>query len=594
MNYLIIILCIILAVIGITFIFIDLKRKEALKKEIEIYNKAEKKLNKIDEILRNIESIAKSEEIRSIYNMYISKCKDLRNTFLEYGKAIDDLRESNSINKLNEFKNQQEYIHNTFDKLIYDIEKLYTDVDLYSRISTDNENVCITAKSKLKEVQGLFERYLQVHEVFNDDFATIISKYNNKFIQFNEFQTKSEFNKARRLILELCDEINILKEYITTFSTLLTILEIKIPSLKKNIETIIEQINEEGYALNNDKIVNQIEEIENQRTSLMDALFKTRLKDINLKALSRIKNEIDDLKTISKEMLEKINDQYQMIKKLKNLDTEINKQIQEITNIFDLALKEVESIRHKYNVNSTDQMSQIEKLYEDYKNFLVDYNKLNELIHSGKENYDNAIECTEKANKFLKLVLQKLSAGIRELGCIRYDEQLGRETLEKYKKSIIEIELYLRRNDHFFDISKSLSNQLNEGKNLYLKLEEEVNAEKISISKVSDLTEKVNECFKKILGNEESKSLLEIDIIRKIGCKRLIMFLGRSSDDFILSQLVKANNLFEAKEYTKCYNFIFEILSKNSSNGEKVFHQVLDTKTIIVEKFKSVLLEEVK
>lgn len=596
MKIIIFILIAIIVILGIAFIIMNRKRHTSLNQEIKDYEKLVDLMVEINIKLEEISEMEQNPDTRKILEIYTKSRNEYKERLDRYADAIDALQEKSSVFKMKEFNEAYEEVKQEFDGLDFKVQELRERVGAFAQIATDNQNVHFRIMSNLKELRAFFDTHLRIYEVYNNDFETLLASTNNRVMEYSELTKNSEFYKARQVVMSNWQDLQTIDEYTHKLASLFQFLTIGLPNIIDTINLLVDKIEDTGYCLKINNLDDILSEINMNKEMLMDNLKAIPFKELDAHNLRTIKVQIEELVDTTTNILNDIEEQAGYVNELISVEETNTTILERLDQVFEAASVEVEDIRAKYNIDNTDQMLKVEELSIQYESFKTDYTRLVEIIHEAKEDFPRLIDRAKQAQSFLKHINNNVKVAIEQLRGIRYDEIRGQEVLEKYQNTLLEIELYLRRNKHFNSLSPRLREELLICGNLYDRLEQELAEEKINLAQVTNLTEKINHSFVTLIGDKDSIGALRKDIVRKLGCENLIKYIGlcsvkAGSNQRLEKSLDELMLMFKGNEYERCLGLAKQILENNYSRGNDMYKKVVKQDHLLnsVEEFVPIL-----
>lgn len=596
MKIIIFILIAIIVIIGIAFIIMNRKRHTSLNQEIKDYEKLIDLMVEINKKLEEISEMEQNPDTRKILEIYTKSRNEYKERLDRYADAIDALQDKSSVFKIKEFNEAYEEVKQEFDGLDFKIKELCERVSAFAKIATDNQNVHFRIMSNLKELRAFFDTHLRIYEVYNNDFETLLASTNNRVMEYSELTKNSEFYKARQVVMSNWQDLQAIDEYTHKLASLFQVLTVGLPNITDTINLLVDKIEDTGYNLKINNLNDILSEINMNKEMLMENLKAVSFKELDAHNLRTIKVQIEELVESTTNILNDIEEQAGYVNELINVEETNATILERLDQVFEAAEIEVEDIRAKYNIDNTDQMLKVEELCIQYESFKTDYSRLVEIIHEAKDDFPRLIDRAKQAQSFLKHINNNVKVAIEQLRGIRYDEIRGQEVLEKYQNTLLEIELYLRRNKHYNSLSPRLREELLICGNLYDCLQQELAEEKINLEQVTNLTEKINNAFITLIGDKDSIGTLRKDIVRKLGCENLIKYIGLCSvkagnNQRLEKSLDELMLMFKGNEYERCLGLAKQILENNYSRGNDMYKKVVKQEHLLksVDEFAPVL-----
>ena len=583
MKYFLIIFGIIIFIILIYIMIMNKKRKSLYNEQVVLKNDLDKSINSIKTNLIRVEEISRNEEVENLFQMWTNDFNKQNKKYEEYLELYDELElENKGLNK--RFFQIVEQIDENFFDLLENIETLENKIQHFTEFEIDNSKIALSLKSFLKEIKNNYDINLRMYDVYNESFNNVVAEAQVMIVEFENLQKAGEYTKGRKILKDCSVDVENI-ELITNSLISQHKALIDIDNVLSLIKKIVLEIQNIGYKLHLDDYDEIMTEFSLRKKSIFDEVKKIKyVNNIENLVLDKNKNDIEILGLEITEFKNEVSKQYNLIKEIKDLENTNKEFSNQIEELLQLSIEECSIIEEKYNLKTTNEIISIQDINEEYQKFKNDYEKLLNIIHEGKENHEQMINRITKANKFLQKIINNIKKDVLKLKAIRQDEFDGRKILDMCNNDLVEIDLYLRRNDHYDKLSLNLKNTLKEINEKRKVLAIELDKEQIDINQVRNLMQYIEVNLQNL-----KEHGIERNIKQRIGAQKLIRYIARFNRNAKINQIIKNMNAYYAANN---YESVLEESQKGlqlivPTKYDKVYRAILTN--IEVEEFNKIL-----
>ena len=583
MKYFLIVIGLIVLVLIIYLIIMNKKRKSSYDEQVILKNDLDKSMQSIKNNLIRVEEISKNEEVENLYEMWTNDFNKQNKRYEDYLEIFNQLEEENRRFNNKYFQIIEQIDENFFD-LLENVESLEKKIQHFTEFEIDNSKIALSLKSFLKEIKNNYEINLRMYDVYNESFNNVIAEAQVKIVEFENLQKEGEYTKGRKILKECSVDVENI-ELITNSLIAEHKALIDIDNIISLIKKIVLEIQNLGYKLHIAEYDEIMHEFVLRKESICDEVKKIKyVNNIENLVLDKNKNDIENLALEITEFKNDVGKQYNLIKEIQGLEKTNEELANQIEELLELSIEECNIIEEKYNLNTTNEIISIQEINEEYLKFQKDYEKLLVIIHEGKENHEQMINRITKANMFLQKIINNIKKDVLKLKAIRQDEFDGRKILEMCNNDLVEIDLYLRRNNHNDKLSLNLKNilkEINEKKKI---LAIELEKDQIDINQVRNLMQYIE-----VNLNGLKENGIERNIKQRIGSQKLIRYIARFNRNPKINQIIKNMNAYYAANN---YESVLEESQKGlqiivPTKYDKVYRALLTN--IKVEPFEKIL-----
>ena len=584
MIYLIGFVLVVLIIVGVSIFIGNKKRENAFEEESENMEIVVNLFEEIQEGLTRFYEIAKTSDSKKLYESSLGSSIKLEKSYRSYIRNVEELEELNSIKKNKRFTAHLITMQDSFFDLEENLMKLNRNIKKFNTIEVNNTEIAIQLKALLKDLNNKFDINLKAHSVYNDGFNSLIADAQSEIIRFEELHRIGEYPKGHMVLTKTGEIVSILETMTNTLIAQYSAVS-EIELALKNNGLVTSEIEILGYKLHIENQEQVIEEAKNRKNSIVSKLEQVNyLGDDTQEQFAQINKEIELLSQFSEKFNDEVQKQFSIIKELILIEETNGKTIEVLNEVLELALIDIEKIKEIYSIGETTQMTKIEERQKELKIFLTDYNKLLELIHEAKEDHETLKNRAQQSSQYLNKLTTNIKKDILKLKAIRQDEFDARNIVESVEKDIIELDLYLCRNNHQNKLTNNISNLFVELNNQKNELSEELAKEKIDISAVrsiSNYLENNIEDFKTTkLTNNIKQRLISIAVIE---------YISRfNKNQSMATNIQMLNNYYAANQYNPLLTEAHKTLIKlTPEKGDLIYRKIVSS--IKVDPFESVL-----
>jgi len=581
----------ILIFLGILFIFlvvtIILFRKSKRNKTIKKYQEQLEKINELQEQiakqLYRTDKIAKNEESRELFNMWVEEVDGLDQELTDIKELFNALLENNTFKKNSEFITHK----NAIDGLIFDFETRTENdrrkIAHYTEFELDNSRIALSLKTRVKEISNTFNSQLKGLEIYNSSFNQQIADAQIKIDRFETLQKDGEYVEGRNTLKDcnvLIDELQHMLKIVINFQTYLAQLD---SDIKITLQ-IKDEINKIGFDLNIDDFDVKMKAFIESKEDLEKQIHVYKFgEQFDKQVREELQTNITTLDTQISQFKDIIEEKFILISEIIVLKDDNGKLIELANKLIISAHNERDIIIKLYELSEIKQLAKLEEEIDLFNSFILDYDKLIDIIYNALEDYASLKSRIGQANKFLVRVIHNLETTITELRAIRSDELTCRDKVKEYNRTIIDIDLYLRKYKHKDKISGYIEAINVDLEEKFQELKIELDLEPLNITKVRNLNDSVGSILNKLTSIE-----LEKNIKQRIGSEYLLRFICRyNRNDEIDTAIRRLNSLYNAHDYNALLQEGYIILCNASPKGADIYKDIVGK--VEVESFQKMI-----
>lgn len=416
----------------ITLIIISIKRKNSLKKKVEELDYEKNKIIGVPILseLSKVRELVKTDDLKQ-------KLADWDETFKEIkedkiNSLTDLITEADFLVDRRDYKNALKKIANieiNLEAIKIKTDTLLEEVKVITKSEERNRGVVTKLKAIFRECENKYERIGKEYGPLRESIELYFIDVDKEFKKFETYMDRNDYVSVEKIVLNLENKINVLKNYLDKTPDLVLMATVMIPNKIEETKTAYSRMQRDGYPLDYLNIEYNIKEIEDKTSHIIDDLkdFKLDNADIELKTMLEYFNTIFNSFDKEKEYKEIFREN---IKKLKKKIEGINKivydiyiQMDDIKSTYDLSESEVT----KFSIINKN----LEKINEDYKT----------LFEHGKGKTFAYSKLTEEldglTNRFTRLQ-DDLDYHLKSITSMKDDENRAKEQLDMIENLLLQ------------------------------------------------------------------------------------------------------------------------------------------------------------
>lgn len=588
MPYKLIGLILIVLVLGAIGFYLVVSKK--IKKKTENYKQIVRGINEReqeihDELIRT-KKISKNEKSIKLFDEWLEEYEQYKLTFDIINQLKRRLVKNSRFMNRNDFYAYAQELDTHLEGFEDKLDLLYNKIKQYTSYELENTKISLDLKKQTKELQNTFDVKLNYLEIYNRSFDERITEINDGISSFEELQRIGEYPRAREVLKECSSQIDSvdyvlnliikLQEYLQVLNDKILTIENHSTEMKKmnfsiNLHDFDSKLS--GFKLSTQEMLTQVTYIDFSNQVNRDELkeLEANLKTLDLE-ITEYNDIVQEKTTYIREIIDYIEENDNLIKQ--GQETVAG------------AIEQQKNILEMYVVH--DIQPTIDELSEEidtFNLFIEDYDELIQIIHAGKEDYARLRSRIVKANKYIKHYLANMGDLLRKFYSIQNDELQARENLDKYKTDFVEIDLYIRRNNHKGNISNGVKNTIKDVEIKLDLLEQALELRPINISDVRNLSLSVEKLTAELI----KKEALVNNIKQREAAKLIILYFNRFTQTHDgLTYSNRFNSLYAQCEYKRILKEAYELLLDANEDGKRIYEQIVKP-AMNIQKFEPIL-----
>ena len=545
----------------IVLIVIQSKRKKSFKQTIEELDYEKNKLI-------GVPILSELSKVRELV-----KTEDLKEKLAYWDETFSDIKE-NKMDNLTDLITEADFLIDKRDyknalKKIADIEMnlktikkktegLLEEIKVITKSEERNRSIVTKLKVVYRELEGKYERTKKDYGPLEESIENFFVKIDKNFKKFETFMDKNDYVSVEKVVVNLENDIDTLKDYLERTPDLVLIATLMIPNKIEETKTMYARMQRDGFPLDYLNIEYNIKEIEEKVATILEKLknFDIGKSDVELKTMleyfNTIFNSFDkerELKDVFRENIKKLKKKLEGVNKVVY---DIYIQMDDIKNTYDLSDNEIS----KFNIINKN----LEKINEDYK-VLFEHGK-------GKTfAYSKLTEELEGLNNRLTRLQDDLDYRLKSITSMKDDEYRAKEQLEMIQNLLLQSKTKLKEYK-IPVIPNSYFIELEEAGEAIREIVKELAKKPIVIKILNIRVDTARDLVFKIYNKTN-------DIVKSvIICEKLIVYGNRyrSSYEEIDKALTLAEELFYKGKYKQSMDISLNAISEVDNMVKKYFN----------------------
>jgi len=415
----------------IILIILNIKRKNKLKATIEELDLEKNSVIGVPILseLSKVRELVKTDDLKEKLAYWDETINEIKENKLD--KLTDLITEADFLVERKDYKNALKKIANiemNLEAIKTKADTLLDEIKVITNSEERNRTLITKLKAIYRECENKYERRRKDYGPLNKSIETYLLNIDKGFKKFETYMDHNDYISVEKLVLELENDINTLKNYLDVTPDLILMAEMMIPNKIDETKTAYLRMQRDGYPLDYLNIEYNIKEINDKITSIIDNLkeFKIANADIELKTILEYFNTVFNSFDKEREAKEVFREN---IKKLKKKIEGINKivydiylQMDDIKSTYDLSDSEI----GKFTIISKD----LEKINEDYK-VLFEHGKGKTFAYSKLND-----ELDGLSNRLTRLQ-DDLDYHLKSITSMKDDESRAKEQLDMIQNLLI-------------------------------------------------------------------------------------------------------------------------------------------------------------
>ncbi len=424
----------------IILIVLTVKRKNKYKRKIEELDLEKNSLIGVPILseLSKVRELVKTDDLKAKLAYWDETINEIKEKKIDV--LTDLITEADFLIQRKDYKNALKKIANieiNLENVKQKTDSLLEEIKIITKSEERNRTVITKLKAIFRECENKYERRKKDYDELASSIEGHLAKIDKGFKKFETYMDRNDYVSVEKIVVELENDINLLKSYLDETPDLIVMAKMMIPNKVEEVKTAYFRMQRDSYPLDYLNVEYNLKEIDEKVKSIINNLkeFKLDNADVELKTILEYFNTIFSSFDKEREAKETFKEN---IKKLKKKIEGINKivydiyiQMDDIKSTYDLSDAEVD----KFNTISKD----LEKINEDYKT----------LFEHGKGRtfaYSKLTEELDGLSNRLTRLQDDLDYHLKSITSMKDDESRAKEQLDMIQNLLVQAKNKLK--DH--------------------------------------------------------------------------------------------------------------------------------------------------
>ena len=550
MNKLLIIGGVLIALIIIYFIYRSLRLRSYRKQIVVIEND----MNGIKSLplqyrLGRVQSISKNmPEYADLYDEYakeFERISDFQKN--ELAVLVNEVDEQLFYGKLRRAPKKMKQLNQMLETYTNDSKDLLKKVEEITEIENVQRVQIIRIKEKYRQTIDDFETirlkvgdYVpRLNDIFND--------IDHSFVELEDLMNNQKFEEAKDFTDEVENRIDWINDNLIELPNYVTVVRQYVPKRITYIEELIESMSEEHYSLEQLHVQDRLNDMKARLDQFVD-----RIKNIDIETIS------DDMHVLVDDIDHLTNDLEEEKKAYDTFQAKWSDCYEYITGIYSQykqALVDFNRIQELYKLD--DIHIEIDEQYEEFDSLLKESYELEEEIKGKNFSYLNMIQHIDSLKERMVVHQNYLNDFFTVGDSLYMQEQRAIDELENINIVLLEIKSEIK-NKHLPMINESYKDYIQDSYDKAAQIQAYRQNRPVELSELSQKVDEARDVIYKLYDNVHNL------IVTAEMVEEAIVYGNRYRSTFleVNTELTKAEVLFRNGEYTKALSTAVDIIEK--------------------------------
>ena len=271
----------------VILVILSNNKKNKYKKTIEELDYEKNKLIGVPILseLSKVRDLVKTENLKQKLSEWDEQFEDLKTNKLD--NLTDLITEADFLIEKKDYKNairKIAYIEITLESLKKKTENLLEEVKVITKSEERNRSIITKLKVIYRELENKFERTEKDYGPLCENIQEELSQIDKKFKIFETYMDKNDYVSVEKIVIDLEEQINKLKNFLEITPSQILIATIMIPNKIEETKTLYFRMQRDGYPLDYLNIEYNIKEINKKVSEIIEKLqkFDTEICEIEL------------------------------------------------------------------------------------------------------------------------------------------------------------------------------------------------------------------------------------------------------------------------------------------------------------------------
>lgn len=500
------------------------------------------RLGRVQSISKNMPDIVEQYEE---YAAEFEKISDFQKN--ELAVLVNEVDEQLFYGKLRKVSKKMKELNEMLDVYENDSQALLTKIEKITEIENIQRIEIIRVKEKYRQTIDQFESIRFKVEEFVPSLLDIFNEVDDSFVQLEGMMNNQRFEDAKNFTGEIEERVDWLNQRLEDLPSYIAVVRQYIPKKINHIDTLIEEMSKESFSLNQLEVDSRYDSIKKTLEECVVHIKNLELDDMGAilqgeaDAIDRLIHDLEVEQQAYHEFKEKWDACYSLI-------TEIYDQYKQ-------ALIDSNRINSLYVIN--EEYIEIDERFQEFDKILRESYDLEEEMNKGDFAYSQMIAKVELLKDRASVHQDDLNTFFAFRDHLYLQEQRAIDELENINIVLLEIKSEIK-NKHLPMINESYKDYIQDSYDKAAQIQAYRMNRPVELSELSKRVDGARDVIYKLYDNVHNL------IVTAEMVEEAIVFGNRYRSTFleVNTELTKAEVLFRNGEYTKALSTAVDIIEK--------------------------------
>ena len=500
------------------------------------------RLGRVQSISKNMPDIVEQYEE---YAAEFEKISDFQKN--ELAVLVNEVDEQLFYGKLRKVSKKMKELNEMLDVYENDSQALLTKIEKITEIENIQRIEIIRVKEKYRQTIDQFESIRFKVEEFVPSLLDIFNEVDDSFVQLEGMMNNQRFEDAKNFTGEIEERVDWLNQRLEDLPSYIAVVRQYIPKKINHIDTLIEEMSKESFSLNQLEVDSRYDSIKKTLEECVVHIKHLELDDMGTilqgeaDAIDRLIHDLEVEQQAYHEFKEKWDACYSLI-------TEIYDQYKQ-------ALIDSNRINSLYVIN--EEHIEIDERFQEFDKILRESYDLEEEMNKGDFAYSQMIAKVELLKDRASVHQDDLNTFFAFRDHLYLQEQRAIDELESINIVLLEIKSEIK-NKHLPMINESYKDYIQDSYDKAAQIQAYRMNRPVELSELSKRVDGARDVIYKLYDNVHNL------IVTAEMVEEAIVFGNRYRSTFleVNTELTKAEVLFRNGEYTKALSTAVDIIEK--------------------------------
>ena len=281
----------------IVLILLNIKRKNKLKKTIEELDLEKNSIIGIPILseLSKVRELVKTDDLKQKLSYWDETINEIKENKIDI--LTDLITEADFLIERKDYKNALKKIANieiNLETIKKKTDTLLEEIKVITKSEERNRSLITKLKAIFRECENKYERRKKDYDELEGSIEAYLNKIDKGFKKFETYMDRNDYISVEKIVIDLENEINLLKNYLDKTPDLILMAKMMIPNKVEETKTAYFRMQRDGYPLDYLNIEYNIKEINEKVNTIINNLkeFNMENADIELKTILEYFNTI--------------------------------------------------------------------------------------------------------------------------------------------------------------------------------------------------------------------------------------------------------------------------------------------------------------